>query len=131
MIGPSPDLDAAGLPAGYPFKPDVELTPRAVKAALDRRDGSLVLIDCRRVEEWDTARIPGAALFPLDQIVARVDEIADLIQRDGGLIAVHCHHGVRSLKAALALRYFGVNAWSVAGGIDLWSIDIDPRIPRY
>jgi rhodanese-related sulfurtransferase len=42
-----------------------------------------------------------------------------------------CHHGVRSLRAALALRQLGINAKSMAGGIDLWSIDIDPAIRRY
>jgi rhodanese-related sulfurtransferase len=131
VIPAAPALDSRGLPIGYPYKPEFELTPREVKAALDRREPALVLIDCRTQEEWDTARIAGAELIPLDQIMARVDDIRDLAEHEGAVVAVHCHHGVRSLRAALALRQLGINAKSMAGGIDLWSIDIDPAIRRY
>ena len=128
---PLPTLDSSGLPAGYLFKPEFEITPREIKAARDLRDPALVLIDCRTQEEWATARIEGAALIPLDQIMARADEIQELAADESAIVAIHCHHGVRSLRAALALRQLGINAKSMAGGIDLWSIDIDPAVPRY
>ena len=126
----SAGLDSRGLPVGYTFRPDLELTPRQVKAALDSRDPALVLVDCRTQDEWAAARIPGAALIPLGELEMRLAEIQELA--DGGAtIAVHCHHGVRSLRAAIFLRQQGIKAVSVAGGIDLWSIDIDPSVPRY
>ncbi len=121
-------LDASGLPAGYPFKPDLELAPRQVKAAL--AEGTLVLLDCRTKGEWTTARIQGATLIPLDELSQRLPEIESLAE-DGAAIAVHCHHGSRSMKAALFLRQHGIQAMSMAGGIDLWSLDIDPTVPRY
>jgi rhodanese-related sulfurtransferase len=129
VSGPSlPGLDAQGLPRGYPFRPDLELTPRQVKAAM--ASGEAVLIDCRTEAEWRTARIAGATLIPLDQLASRVQEIEALAEQ-GATIAVHCHHGSRSLKAAMFLRTRQIEAFSVAGGIDLWSIDIDPTVPRY
>ncbi len=118
-----------GLPAGYPLQPELETTPREVKRALDARDRAFVLIDCRTQDEWQTARIDGAVLIPLDEFPARLNEIEAMA--DDRAVAIHCHRGVRSLRAALWLRQQGVEAKSMAGGIDLWSTDIDPSVPRY
>lgn len=47
-------------------------------------------------------------------------------------VAVHCHHGGRSLKVAVWLRNQGfAQAQSMAGGIDRWSLEIEPSVPRY
>jgi rhodanese-related sulfurtransferase len=123
-------LDGSGLPVGYPYKPDFEITPREVKAAMDRHSPAVVLIDCRTQGEWQTARIEGATLIPLDQIASKLEDI-EALAPEGAMLVVHCHHGVRSLRATLALRQHGLSARSMAGGIDLWSIDVDPRVPRY
>jgi rhodanese-related sulfurtransferase len=123
-------LDQNGLPVGYPWRPDLEIAPRAVKKALDSNDPSLVLIDCRTKGEWAAARIDGATLIPLDELSSRLREIEGLADEEA-TIAVICHHGSRSLKAAMFLKQQGINARSVAGGIDLWSIDVDPGVPRY
>jgi rhodanese-related sulfurtransferase len=120
-------LDARGLPAGYPFQGEFEITPRQAKAGM--ADGSVVLVDCRTRQEWDTARIQGAKHIPLDEFQSRLSELEAL--GDEARVAIHCHHGVRSLKAAIFLRQQGVDAVSVAGGIDLWSQDVDPTVPRY
>lgn len=122
-------LDDRGLPPGYPFKPEWELTPRQIKSAL-AAPTPLILLDCRRQSEWDTARIQGAILIPLDELAARLPEVEALADGDT-TIAVHCHHGVRSLKAAAFLRQHGIHAYSMAGGIDLWSAAVDPSVPRY
>lgn len=124
-----PGLDARGLPSGYPYKPDLEVTPRQVKAALEA--GGAVLVDCRTIEEWRTARIEGATLVPLADLAGRVGDIEGLLSESSSEVIVHCHHGARSLKAALFLRQQGIAARSMAGGIDLWSMDIDPAVPRY
>lgn len=126
-----PALDARGLPVGYPYHPEFEVTPREVKAMMG--DPRLVLIDCRTQGEWQAARIAGATLIPLNELASRVGEIEDAVERagDDAAIVVHCHHGGRSMKAALFLKQRGINAASMAGGIDLWAIDVDPSVPRY
>ena len=129
----SPPLDARGLPVGYPFKPDWEITPRDTKRL---RDGAgetgFLLLDCRRPEEWQATRIEGATHMPMADIQRRAEELeSDDGARDMPIV-VHCHHGMRSLKVTATLRAMGfTNVRSMAGGIDLWSLDIDPRVLRY
>jgi rhodanese-related sulfurtransferase len=51
---------------------------------------------------------------------------------EGALVVVYCHHGVRSLRGAAVLAQAGhENVASLAGGIDDWSLTIDPTVPRY
>ena len=58
--------------------------------------------------------------------------LADLNEHARDKIVVVCHHGVRSMRIAAFLRQHGfVDVRSMAGGIDLWSRDIDPDVPRY
>jgi rhodanese-related sulfurtransferase len=120
-------LDALGMPVGVSLRPEYEVTPRHAKALLDARQ--LVLVDCRTLEEWKLVHVAGSVHIPLDEIERRSDEI----ERSAGQeLAVMCHHGVRSLKAALALRQLGhLDAMSVAGGIDLWSVAADAGVLRY
>lgn len=124
---PRPILDAQGLPPGYPFKPELEVTPRDVKAALS--SNAIYLIDCRTKQEFATARIAGAELIPLNELANMVDQIQT--NAAGKPVVVHCHAGGRSMKAALFLRGQGVDAKSMAGGIDVWSLDVDTNVPRY
>jgi rhodanese-related sulfurtransferase len=47
-------------------------------------------------------------------------------------IVIYCHAGVRSARAAHYLIQLGyTNVWSMAGGIDAWSLDVDPAVARY
>ncbi|MGE4197104.1 MAG: rhodanese-like domain-containing protein [Phycisphaerales bacterium] len=125
-------MDSRGLPVGYEFRPEWEITPRDTKALIADTTKHAVLLDCRRPEEWAAGRIQGAVHIPMDQIERRAEELED---DDGGRahpIAVYCHTGRRSLRVAATLRGLGfTGAYSVAGGIDLWSVDLDPSIPRY
>jgi adenylyltransferase/sulfurtransferase len=112
---------------GYQFKPALELTPRDARARLAA--GTLVLVDCRTRAEWDLVRVPGSVHIPLDEVEQRADAVEPA---PGQQVAVICHHGVRSIRATLALRALGhPGALSVAGGIDAWSLSADPAIPRY
>lgn len=127
--GPIPELDERGLPTGYPFKPEHEVAPREAQELL--ASGRAALLDCRTKREWDGARIDGATLVPLAEIESRLDEVRDLVE-DGRELIVHCHHGMRSLRATLMLRALGVpRVRSMAGGIDLWSVAVDSGVPRY
>ncbi|MEI7658059.1 MAG: rhodanese-like domain-containing protein [Phycisphaerae bacterium] len=122
-------VDAEGLPRGYPFRPAYEVTARDAKRMLDQRGDSILIIDVRTLPEWDHAHVAGSIHIPLDEIERRADEIAPA---PGQMVACLCHHGVRSLKASLALRQLGCpQAMSIAGGIDAWSLAADPSVRRY
>lgn len=125
---PSVPLDARGLPPGYPYRPEWEITPRELH---DRRrgGGDVVLIDCRTPGEWERVRIDGAQLIPLQEVAQHADRLEEYRDRP---VVVHCHHGGRSLRMAMLLRQQGfANVLSLAGGIDLWAIDIAPGMARY
>lgn len=131
--GPLPPLNADGLPQGMQFDPQWEVTPRQVRAAMAAPEGKRpLLLDCRRADEWQVARIGGAVLFPMDQIKDRLEEIEDAAGGKDAPIIVYCHHGRRSLRVTAELRQAGfTDVKSMAGGIDVWSMDIDPGAPRY
>jgi sulfur-carrier protein adenylyltransferase/sulfurtransferase len=87
------------------------------------------LIDVRELEEYEIARIPGAELVPLSQWPAIV---AEKLPDPGQALLIHCHHGGRSGNATeFLLRNGYSDVTNVAGGIDAWSLEIDPSIPRY
>ena len=87
------------------------------------------LIDVREPDEWETCRIPGAELIPLSQWPQLAHE--KLTDRNEPLL-LQCHHGGRSARATLWLLGQGfTNVRNVAGGIDAWSAEIDPSVPRY
>jgi adenylyltransferase/sulfurtransferase len=104
---------------------DLQITPREVKERLDRGD-ALLLVDCRQEWEHQLCRIEGAKLVPLNALPHALDAF------DGAEeVVVYCHHGRRSLDAVVYLRQQGVNARSMMGGIERWSAEIDPTVPRY
>lgn len=118
-------FDARGLPPDYSFKPSYEITATEARDAMTR---GLLLVDVRTSEELALAHIAGAVHIPLHELESRMDELGD----HQGPIAFVCHHGVRSLKAALMARAMGKpQAMSVAGGIEAWSLAADPGVPRY
>ena len=90
---------------------------------------AVYLLDVRRPEEHETAALPQSSLIPLDDLPARADEIRP---PDGALVVVYCHHGIRSLSGAAILEELGfTKVVSLAGGIDAWSLHVDPTVPRY
>jgi rhodanese-related sulfurtransferase len=100
----------------------------AVKAMLDAGE-PVVLVDCRQPEEYAICRIEGSTLIPLGDLRERAGEIAP---DDDSLVVVYCHHGVRSLTGAMMLMQAGMtNVASMAGGIEAWSVQVDPSVPRY
>lgn len=85
------------------------------------------LVDVREPWEWSVARLPGAILVPLSQFEAlapNLDATRETI--------VYCHHGSRSLAAAMQLEASGFDrVGHLEGGIDRWSTEVDPALPRY
>lgn len=73
------------------------------------------LIDVRRQEEWDGARLSGARHIPMDELTARAGEIDP-----GEPVIFYCHGGTRSAMAAQAFRAGGYEAFTLTGGIRAW-----------
>ncbi|MBL8989942.1 MAG: rhodanese-like domain-containing protein [Phycisphaerae bacterium] len=109
------------------------MTPRETKRELSRPEGERpLLLDCREADEWAVCRIEGAVLVPMGQVEQRLDELEDEALGRGRRIIVYCHHGRRSLRVVAALRAHGfAGAVSMAGGVDAWSLGVDPSVPRY
>jgi len=105
---------------------DYEITPQEVTQRQERNE-ALTILDVREPWERQTASISGSLHIPLGDIPSRLPEL-DPEQH----ILVYCHHGVRSLSVTDWLRKQGFEkVQSISGGIDRWSLEIDPRVPRY
>jgi len=104
-----------------------EISPADTAAWLTEAPEAFQLVDCREQDEWNHCRIEGARLIPLSQFA----ELAPAQLSPERPIVVYCHHGMRSLRATEWLRHKGFQAWSLAGGINAWSEEIDPGVPRY
>ena len=99
----------------------------APPAAQTRIAAGAFLLDVREPFEHAIARIAGAVLVPMRDVATALDRIP----REGDVI-VHCHHGIRSRTVAELLRARGyARVSNLAGGIDRWSVEVDPRVPRY
>jgi adenylyltransferase/sulfurtransferase len=85
------------------------------------------LIDVREPFEYEIARIDGAKLIPLGEIAERADEL----HREQTIV-IHCHSGGRSAEAVRLLQQRGfTSVYNLEGGIDAWSDEIDPSVPKY
>jgi len=105
---------------------NIEITPREVKDLLVR-DEKLLFVDVREPWEYQTTHIEGSVLIPLGQIPSNLARLENAEQ-----LVLFCHHGMRSLDAAAWLRAQGVEgAKSMTGGIERWSTEVDPSVPRY
>lgn len=104
-----------------------DITPRALAARLQQRATGLTIVDVREPYEWAIARIPEARLVPLNslpQAMQSLDRASEIV--------VYCHHGMRSAAAVEWLRDQGFpRVRNLAGGIDRWSVEVDPSQRRY
>ena len=102
------------------------MSPQQLSAACSS-DTPPIILDVRTRQEYEIARLESAILLPMDEIAGRLDEIPG--DRD---IVVLCHHGIRSMHVAMWLDSKGFSAiYNLTGGIDRWSLEVDPHIPRY
>lgn len=93
--------------------------------------GGTLLLDVR--EPWETALAPlvldgvPTLAVPMQQVPQRLSELTAAQS-----VVVFCHHGVRSLQVVAFLMHQGFDAvYNLAGGIDAWSLQMDPAVPRY
>jgi rhodanese-related sulfurtransferase len=105
---------------------DLQISVQDVNARISRGD-HVLLVDVREPAEYDLCRLPGATLIPLGALPSNLNKLLDADE-----VVLYCHHGMRSLDAAIWLRQQGVDkAKSMAGGIERWSLEIDATVPRY
>ena len=100
----------------------------ATEAAALLSEGNAKLIDVREPWEFATTNIEGSVPMPMGDVPARAHQELDPDER----LVVICHHGMRSMNVTVWLRGQGFEqAQSLRGGIDAWSAEVDPKVPRY
>lgn len=102
------------------------LSPAELRERMER-DRELQLIDVREAAEHEIASIEGARLLPL----SRFPEWADQLNPEAEIVFM-CHHGIRSAQVCAYLARQGFRRlYNLSGGIDAWSCEVDPKVPRY
>ncbi|MBI4384558.1 MAG: molybdopterin-synthase adenylyltransferase MoeB [Nitrospinae bacterium] len=113
-----------------PVDASLEIDAGEVKKMLDSQR-KFKLIDVREPFEYQICKINGSTLIPLGVIQEKSLEKLDGLKPSDEIV-LHCKAGVRSMKAALALKEMGFgNVKSMKGGILEWSERIDPSVPKY
>lgn len=109
-----------------------QVCPTDVEAWLAAQGGNGVLLDVREPAELRTASVSSQEDYellaiPMNEIPARLQELDPARP-----VACLCHHGGRSMRVAAFLAQNGfARVANVAGGIDAWSLQRDPSVPRY
>ena len=102
------------------------VTAQELKQKMDARE-KLTLVDVREPWEYEIAQITGSRLIPLGELEERLAELP----REG-ILVIQCHSGGRSEMGARLLQQEGfANVYNLEGGIEAWSRDVDPTVPRY
>lgn len=120
--------DGGGFKLENPNRPPQvkEVRPKELKALLDEGRIKDNFFDVRTEKERNAAKIPGTQMLD-DAMMAKIEGMP----KDTPL-AFHCHHGGRSRAAAEHFLKLGFkNVYNLAGGIEAWSKDVDPSVPRY
>ncbi len=104
-----------------------QLTPREVAERLRNGEATLLLLDVREPFERELAAIQPSIHIPMREVAGRLGEIPP-----GKTVVVYCHSGGRSATVASYLARHGFpDVANLAGGIDAWSREVDPDVPRY
>lgn len=116
-----------------------QMSVQQLKKQLDTQANNLLLIDVREKSEYKIAQLPGWTLVPYPEIksgkgIAKIKQLLEekyqSLDNNPHLI-VMCKAGVRSAKTLALLKDEGITGTNVKGGIDAWSQEIDPSIPKY
>ena len=104
----------------------MQIEPRDLADRMARGE-PVYLLDVRTREEFDAVKLPQAHLFTQDLM----EEIQNTGSRTN-LFVIYDHTGARSMDAAAYFQGHGFeNVKSLRGGIDAWSAEVDPKLPRY
>ena len=119
---PTREAEAAG-----PERGEVGRMAPAELAARLGAAGAPLVIDVREPYEVRVATFAGAQTVPLGQFADAAGSFDP--ERE---VVLLCHHGMRSLQAARYLAQQGFRrVWNLEGGIDRWSLEVDPSVRRY
>jgi rhodanese-related sulfurtransferase len=103
-----------------------EIFPLELRERL-RRGDSVCILDVRERAEIEIAALPGVTHIPMNDIPERIGELDPTRET-----IVVCHHGIRSAQVAIYLARSGFEqVVNLAGGINAWSLEADPTVPRY
>ena len=104
------------------------LTPLELKPFLQQNPDAVV-IDVRESWEHDLVRLPGARLLPLKTLPAKASEV---LPDRAQAVVLHCHHGMRSMRACEFLESQGyTRLYNLTGGIAQYAAEVDPSLPQY
>lgn len=108
-----------------------QVRPGGLDAWIQAQNGPVVVLDVREPVELRAASVQAEGFelvaIPMNQIPARLAELDPARP-----VAVLCHHGTRSQRVAMYLASNGFDQLAnIAGGIDAWSMERDPGVPRY
>jgi rhodanese-related sulfurtransferase len=104
----------------------MQIEPRELARRLAAGE-AVHLLDIRTREEFDAVKLPGAHLFTQEFM----QEILTQWSRTG-LLVIYDHQGTRSMDAAAYFQGHGFEQIkSLRGGIDAWSAEVNPKLPRY
>ena len=104
-----------------------EISATNLKQRIDAGD-DIQLIDVRQPDENGFAKIEGAKLIPLGEVLKRMGEIDETRET-----VIHCKAGGRSAKAIELMKQAGFTGdlKNLKGGITAWSNEVDPKVPKY
>ncbi len=104
-----------------------QMTAQQLHAYLQSTATRPILLDVREPEEYAHCRIEGSVHIPMNSVSARLAEL----DPEKAIITL-CHHGIRSAAVAEFLISRGyLNVTNLQGGIDAWSLQVDPNVARY
>lgn len=112
-------------------QPIAEMDVKELAVLLEKSPEQLQLIDVREPHEIEYASLPRFEFLPLSQFSQWEKQINTRFDRDVETIVI-CHHGVRSAQMCQWLLNLGfTKVKNVSGGIDAYSVVVDPSLPRY
>jgi rhodanese-related sulfurtransferase len=101
--------------------------PELAALLADTAGPAPVLLDVREPWEYQTCRIEGAVLMPMNTVPAQLEQM----DRDTPVVCI-CHHGARSLRVAQFLENNGfAEVTNLTGGVHAWAQQVDPSMPTY
>jgi rhodanese-related sulfurtransferase len=116
----------AHIQIGHEADKQLEIAPKEVTERRARGE-KVRLLDLRTREEWEAVHLDGAEFVTQDFIQR-------LMGKEGkeGLLVFYDHSGASSIDAAAYFAGHGfTNTRYLRGGIDAWSVEVDPKVPRY
>jgi rhodanese-related sulfurtransferase len=108
-----------------------QVRPSQLNDWMKSHGADAVVVDCREHAELQVAGVEPQGFelvhIPMNEIPGRLGQLDP-----GRAVAVLCHHGTRSMRVAMFLQANGFDTVAnIAGGIDAWSQELDPSVPRY